>query len=284
VVAPPSGPRSPSAFSPVVTPRGGRRSIRERSHRSGVGVGVRRDPHEVLCDGRAVNIAPVVRSKAAAQETYDRRSRSYERLEGRFERRARITGERLLAVRPRERILEIGSGPGASLAALAAAAGPVGHVVGVDLAPRMHRVAAQRLRGRQLGGRVSLVVADGARIPLRAGSFDAVFACFTLELFDTPELPTVLGEARRVLRRDGRLGIVSLTTSEPPALMERAYLVAHRIMPKLADCRPIPVVTLLAEADFHVESRRRCDIFGIPVVAVVARRGRAGTSVGRAVG
>ena len=96
------------------------------------------------------------------------------------------------------------------------------------------------------------------------------FACFTLELFDTPELLAVVGELRRVLTSRGRLAVVSLTTTEPPALMERAYLVAHRLMPRLADCRPIPVAALVAEAGFHITDERRCDIFGVPVAALVA--------------
>jgi len=215
-------------------------------------------------------IAPVVRSKAQARATYDRRSRGYERLEGRWERRARVIGEQLLAIEHEERVLEIGSGPGASLAAFAAATGPDGHVFGVDLAPNMHKVATERLRGRQLASRVSLVVADGASIPLAAASVDAAFACFTLELFDTPELLAVVGELRRVLTSRGRLAVVSLTTTEPPALMERAYLVAHRLMPRLADCRPIPVAALVAEAGFRITQERRSDIFGVPVTALVA--------------
>lgn len=71
-----------------------------------------------------IEIAPVRRSKAEARATYDRRSRGYERMEGRFERRARITGERQLTVSAGERVLEIGSGPGASLVAFARAVGP----------------------------------------------------------------------------------------------------------------------------------------------------------------
>lgn len=168
-------------------------------------------------------IAPVSRSKAEARSTYDRRSRSYERVEGRFERRARMSGEELLAVKAAERVLEIGSGPGGSLTEFARAVHPRGYVIGLDISPNMAHVAATRLHGARLGPRTSLVVGDGAGIPIRAGSIDAIFACFTLEPFDTPELPVALEEAHRVLRADGRLVVVSLTTTEPPAAMERVY-------------------------------------------------------------
>lgn len=217
-------------------------------------------------------IVPVVRSKAEARATYDRRSGSYERLEGRFERRARVTGEQLLAVESGERVIEIGSGPGASLAAFARATGNGGLVIGVDIARRMHHVAAERLRDDHVGSCVARIVGDGARLPVRAGCVDAAFASFTLELFDTSELLGVLGELRRVLRPRGRLAIVSLTTTDPPAFMERAYLVAHRLMPRLADCRPIPVSALVTDAGFEITDQRRSDILGIPVIVLTGHR------------
>jgi ubiquinone/menaquinone biosynthesis C-methylase UbiE len=214
----------------------------------------------------------VLRTKAEARATYDRRSRGYERIEGRFEAGARTAGERLLAVGAGETVLEIGSGPGESLVAFADAAGPNGRVVALDLSVEMHRVARERLRAAAGPGTVSFVAADGAHVPVRAGSVDAAFMSFALELFDTPELPVVLGEVRRTLRPDGRLAMVSLTMTEPPAIMERAYLLAHRWMPRLADCRPIPVADLLGDAGFEITAEQRCDIVGIPVAAVAARR------------
>lgn len=219
-------------------------------------------------------IAPVRRSKADARRTYDRRSSGYERIEGRFEHHARTTGEALLAIQPGERVLEIGSGPGESLAAFARAAGKDGHVVGLDIAPKMHHVAMARLRNITAGAATaSLVLGDGANLPHRGGCFDAAFASFTLELFDTPELPVVLQETRRVLRSKGRLVVVALTTTNPPAIMERAYLVAHRLMPRLADCRPIPLSKLMHDAGFNVTARQRCDIVGIPVEVIAATPG-----------
>jgi ubiquinone/menaquinone biosynthesis C-methylase UbiE len=218
-----------------------------------------------------VDVSRVTRTKAEARANYDRRSRGYERVEGRFERRARLAGEQALAVGVGEDVLEVGSGPGESLATFARRSGPDGRVIGVDLSTAMHRVATARLRSTGLAGTVSLVTADGASLPLRAGCVDAAFMSFTLELFDTPELPTVLREARRVLRPGGRVVVVALTTTDPPALMERGYLLVHKYLPRLADCRPVPVADLLSSAGFAVTAVQRCDIVGIPVAVVASR-------------
>jgi ubiquinone/menaquinone biosynthesis C-methylase UbiE len=134
----------------------------------------------------------------------------------------------------------------------------------------MHHIATARLA--QAGRRaapVLLVLGDAATVSLRCETFDAAFASFTLELFDTPELAVVLQELRRVLRPAG-LVVVALTTTEPPAIMERAYLVAHRLLPRLADCRPIPLRALVSDAGFHTTAHRRCDIVGVPVDVLAA--------------
>jgi ubiquinone/menaquinone biosynthesis C-methylase UbiE len=61
-----------------------------------------------------------------------------------------------------------------------------------------------------LTGRVALQQGDAAALPYAAHSFDPVFICFTLELFDTPEIPLILQQCRAVLRAGGRMVLVAL--------------------------------------------------------------------------
>lgn len=192
------------------------------------------------------DVTPVERPVAQARATYDRVAAVYDFAENPFERRARRRGLQLLAVRPGELVLEIGPGTGHGLIALARAAGPAGQVIGVDLSARMLARSHRRAARAGYADGIVLIQGDAHQLPLRPGGFDAVFMSFVLELIDTPQIPAVLGECRRVLRPGGRLAVVSLQLTQPPAPMARLYLAARRHLPRLLDCRPIPVPDLLA--------------------------------------
>lgn len=178
----------------------------------------------------------------------------------------------MLGPRSGERMLEIGFGPGEGLAALAQAVGDRGKVYGLDISPKMLRVAKSKLDRRGLARRVELEIGDGADLPFGKGVFDGVFLSFVLELFDTPEIPEVLAECARVLRPDGRISVVSLAKPEDPAhpgMMTRLYEWAHKKAPGLIDCRPIFVEAALEEAGFEVTRQKRSSMWGIPVTAAL---------------
>src|SRR5262249_49842801 len=81
----------------------------------------------------------------------------------------------LLAVRPTDRILEIGSGPGLAIAALSRRVGPAGHVYGIDRSAVMLRQAARRNAAAIRAGRVTLALGTVERLPAALdGPFDAI--------------------------------------------------------------------------------------------------------------
>src|SRR5262249_15039431 len=81
----------------------------------------------------------------------------------------------LLDVRPADRVLEIGFGPGVAIAALVRAG--AGHVYGVDHSAVMLRQASRRNAAAVRAGRVTLVEAPVDRLPsVVAGPFDAILA------------------------------------------------------------------------------------------------------------
>jgi len=217
-------------------------------------------------------ISPVTRTKAQARAGYDRMSPWYDLLSGSSERKHREAGLALLQAGEGEIILEIGFGTGHSLIELARSVGPSGHIYGLDISAGMRQAAEGRLRAAGLSDRATLTCGDAAHLPYGDDFFDAVCTSFTLELFDTPEIPTVLQECRRVLKTGGRLGVVAMVKGDKPGLMERLYEWFHRRFPTYVDCRPIYVSRSVAEAGFTLQAVSRRSMWGLPVEVVLARK------------
>ncbi len=222
--------------------------------------------------GACVEPSRVTRSKAEARSSYNKMSRWYDLAASMWEDEARKAGLMMLDARENERILEIGIGTGNAVEALARSVGQGGRVHGVDISEGMLD-EAQGLASRAcLAGGLHLACGDGARLPYRSRAFDAIFASFTLELFDTPEIPLVLAEWRRVLRSGGRISVVSLSVRGGNEFMKRAYELVHRLFPALADCRPIDVQSSMSSAHFTVLDAERLPMWGLEVEIVLGRR------------
>jgi ubiquinone/menaquinone biosynthesis C-methylase UbiE len=215
-------------------------------------------------------ISRVTRSKKEARDAYDALSGWYDLLAGGSEQRFKEQGLRMLGVQAGETVLEIGFGTGRSLLVLARSAGASGKVYGLDISPGMFRRAQSLLRKAGLAEWVELKVGDAAALPFPSESADAIFMSFTLELFDTPEIPIVLAECRRVLRRAGRIAVVAMAKGEKSNLMVGLYEWAHRAFPAWADCRPIRVREFLKEAGFDILEMRERSMWGLPVEILLA--------------
>jgi SAM-dependent methyltransferase len=107
------------------------------------------------------------------------------------------------ALRPGERVLDVGCGHGTSTIAAAERVAPGGRVVGVDISAAMLEPARQA--AAEVDG-VEFLEADAQVHPFPVGSFDSVISQFGTMFFADPG--AALGNLRRALRPAGRLAFV----------------------------------------------------------------------------
>lgn len=107
----------------------------------------------------------------------------------------------LANAQPGETAIDVGCGPGTTTAALAAAVGPEGHVLGVDISQVLIDAAATRRLSN-----ATFVVADAAAHPFEAASVDLIFSRFGVMFFADPV--AAFANLRRALKPSGRLAFV----------------------------------------------------------------------------
>lgn len=123
----------------------------------------------------------------------------------------RITGTELtlkrLGLRPGQRVLEIGPGPGRLLLPAAQLVLSGGEVVGIDIQPGM----IERLRDRAKRAGVTnltAILGDATQPIVPEATFDVVFLVTTLG--EIPDRAAVLAQAFRALKRGGVLSVTEM--------------------------------------------------------------------------
>lgn len=214
-------------------------------------------------------ILRVFQTKDQTKAFYNKISRVYDLLSDRSEAPMRKAGLELLKASAGERVLEIGFGTGHSLIALAKAVGPSGKVFGLDLSDKMLKLAKANLTRAGLLERARLRCGDGAQLPYADGSLDGIFMSFTLELFDTPEIPKVLRECKRVLRSGGRIVVVGMSKDARHDPLIGVFEWTHKHFPNFLDCRPIYVREALERAAFKIKKALKKHMW-IPVEIILS--------------
>jgi len=205
-------------------------------------------------------IERVNRSHGQARDSYNALSHWYDLFTS-SEKRFTDIGIQMLNVQENESILEIGCGTGHAIREFAKKSK---NIFAIDIAEKM----LQNARGKNKN--IKFCQANGLSLPFAPNQFDSIFISFTLELFDTPEIPTALREYKRVLKHSGKIGIVSLVKQDRTSV--RVYEWFHRMMPTIVDCRPIYLKSILEDANFHIQNSTTKTMWGLPVEIIVAEK------------
>jgi SAM-dependent methyltransferase len=202
----------------------------------------------------------------------------------------------LVAPRRGESLLDVGCGTGAATRPAAAAVGPTGRVVGLDLNVGMLEVARGLYAAGEGGSddlepaEIEWIEASAEAVPLANRSFDVVIASQSVQF--PADTAAIAGEIRRVLRPGGRLGLTAWRApSASPyfaAELEAVELrlgvdAADRLLAAFRLADPAPLATALAVAGVvEIETRRIDLILDLPPVSDWAPRHLAATPVASA--
>jgi ubiquinone/menaquinone biosynthesis C-methylase UbiE len=207
-------------------------------------------------------------SQRALIRAYNLLSYLYGSTAARLEREAVNRALSLVHLPPGQWVLDVAVGTGANHRRLRQRLGRGGRLLGVDISPRMLRVARRRLPTAQL------VQANGRVLPFPSESFDLLWSSYFLDLIPTPELTPVLREFSRVLKLGGCLLLVNFSkNSERLTYWERFYqLTPSWLVPYLfGGCRPVEAAAFVRNAGF-VDVTRQFLPGGLDSEIVTARK------------
>lgn len=210
-------------------------------------------------------------SRLKVIENYDKMSKWYDIFTG-PEKQYIYYGLQILQVTEGDKVLEIGFGTGDALIKLAQSAGDSGKVYGIDISEGMFNVAESKLKKSGLLENIDLVLGDAIQLPFENEFFDVLFMSFTLELFNTSEIPVILSQCLRVLKKGGKMGVVALSDRGDDNLMTKIYKWANQNFPDYVDCRPILTLQELKKAGFFIKKEEELTMWGLPVDVVVAEK------------
>lgn len=125
-------------------------------------------------------------------------------------------------------VLDVATGTG-DLAIEIARAAPDCTITGADISKGMLDVGRQKIQGRGLQDRITMLVGDSEALPFADHSFDGVVAAFGVRNFQNPGAG--LAEMSRVLKPGGFLGILEFGKPANPAFGALYSFYFRKILP-----------------------------------------------------
>ena len=207
---------------------------------------------------------------------YARIAARYDLQHGLITARADERGRRLLvggAVREGDRVLDCGSGTGATGILAAKRVGPQGRVTLFDLSDAMLAVARRKVIEAGLQDRVDFDTGDMVHLPFADDEFDVVLSTYSLCPLYDPKKGAL--ELYRVTRPGGRIGVAHSTEPKNPVirwLADRVEDWAWRFPWLSMGCRSVDVLPVLKSAGATILFSRTIGIPLWPFLVFVAEK------------
>jgi ubiquinone/menaquinone biosynthesis C-methylase UbiE len=182
------------------------------------------------------------------------------------EKRARTRAITLANIQDGENILDVASGTGLILADIVRH-NPNGFTAGIDISEGM----LQKARGKfqDSPARIEIKLGSAFEIPYPAAKFDLLINGYMFDLMPYEDMPKILAEFRRVLKPDGRLALVNMTTGEKPG--SQIYQWIYDRSPEfMGGCRGVRLCDLLTQTGFKVVTREYHQQFFFPSEVILA--------------
>lgn len=166
------------------------------------------------------------------------------------------------------RVLDIGSGTGLLCIEIARSFKDI-DIFGIDISMDMLNIARKALVDEAPGSRINFVRADASSLPFRKNSFDAVVSYVSLHHWKN--VPIVLNEVKRVLRKDGTAFIYDLRRREEnlifAPLIKDDYMRRLYVASLMASYTPEEAEIILNRTDF-IEWKIRINAINLEIEAI----------------
>ena len=166
------------------------------------------------------------------EEMFDNIAPSYDKLNHRLswniDKGWRKKAIRQLAPFKPQTLLDIATGTG-DFAILAAEMLHPQKLVGADISEGMMEIGRKKVRKKGLQDIISFDKEDCLHLSYQDETFDAVTAAFGIRNFS--DLDSGLREMQRVLRKDGHLSIVELTSPVSFPMKQLFHMYSHTVLP-----------------------------------------------------
>lgn len=209
---------------------------------------------------------------ALTRRVYDRLAAAYPASSHLFHTVAHNRALELTGIKDGSRVLEVATGSGEMFRQLVSR-NRSGYTAGLDYSPNMASSTQRKTEARFPGARFACQAGDARSLPYRDGAFDAVFACYLLELLPADGIVDALAEFHRVLTPGGKLALTLIGKNS--VLFNAVYVPATKVIPHFVGRQVEEEVSdLLSGLRFKVlhdvRTRQTC----YPSRVIVAQTGR----------